>query len=415
MLQIAEPDSFRTRHLLARVPPGPGPVEVLQEDSRRLLALSTGGYSAIMLASAGPVNAAANRLYTLEFFKLAAARLKPDGLLVFELPFSENYISPEQAYLAACLLRTARLAFENISLIPSSSRLIVIASGRPITLDPAALEESYRKRGLKNRSAVPSAFPFLLDPGRAQWAQAGLVKIKNPKVNSDLDPVSYFYFWRLWLSMVVSPPILLGLALTMIIFAVSFARLFGSAAAWREPAGASSLLIGFWGMAFEAGIILVFQTLTGQLAWKLAALFSAFLAGAAFGALAPFAKRGHGMLAAEFAAFGLSLLAAAALKSTVSYGLNSVFICSVAALGTAGAISGAYFRDASALSPSQGPGVYARDLAGAALGAFTAAAFAVPLYGLRSAFILSAAAAALSLLIDGTRFLQKPASFSAKK
>ena len=404
-----------------------GSLEVINKDARFLLASSTGGYSAIMLASGGPVNAAANRLYTLEFFRLAAKKLKPDGLLIFELPFSENYISPEQGYLASCLINTAHTAFENISLIPAS-RLTVIASAKPVNLDPPAMAEAYGKRRLKNRNAVPSAFPFLLDPNRARWAQAGLSKIKNPQVNSDLDPVSYFYFWRLWLSMVATPSMLLGLALTAIILVVSFIRLFGSAAVWREPAGASSLLIGFWGMAFEAGVILVFQTLTGQLAWKLGALFSAFLAGAASGSfplkvfssapsslipqpssLTPHPSEKHrlfGLALAEFMALGLSVLAAAVLKNSFAYGINAVFICSLFSLTAAGAISGVYFSCASAISPQKGPGVYARDLAGAALGAFAASAFAVPLWGLKSAFLLSAAAALLSLIIDGRHYLQ---------
>ncbi|HAF95587.1 MAG TPA: hypothetical protein DER10_10145 [Elusimicrobia bacterium] len=408
-LEVAEPDHFRARYLLNKLTLKSDSVKLINEDARQLIASSTGGYSAIMLASGGPVNAAANRLYTLEFFRLAAEKLKPDGLLVFELPFSENYISPEQGYLAACLINTARLAFENIALIPAS-RLIVIASRRPVKLDPAVMAGAYSKRKLANRNAVPSAFPFLLDPNRVRWAQTGLDKIKNPQVNSDLDPVSYFYFWRLWLSMVASPSMLLGLALTALIFIVSFARLFGSTSAWREPAGASSLLIGFWGMAFEAGVILVFQTLTGQLAWKLGALFSAFLAGAALGvypALWPFGKKcGAGLLLAEFMALGLSVLAAAVLKNSFAYSLNTVFICSILGLAVAGTISGAYFSCASTLNPQKGPGVYARDLAGAALGAFAASAFVVPLWGLESAFLLSAAAALLSLMIDGRYYLK---------
>ncbi|HAH31469.1 MAG TPA: hypothetical protein DCL44_04040 [Elusimicrobia bacterium] len=410
VIEVAEPDRFRAEYILSKTGLKAGAIKMINNDARRLLASSTGGYSAIMLASGGPVNAAANRLYTLEFFRLAAKKLTPDGLLVFELPFSENYISPEQGYLAACLINTARLAFENISLIPAD-RLTIIASAKPVNLDPAAMSAAYTARKLKNRNAVPSAFPFLLNPYRARWAQASLGKIKNPQVNSDLDPISYFYFWRLWLSMVVSPSMLLGLALAALILIVSFAGLFGSAATWKEPAGASSLLIGFWGMAFEAGIILVFQTLTGQLAWKLGSLFSAFLAGAAFGSFFPFYPSEKpmffGLLVVEFVAFGLSILVAAVLKYSFSYDINTVFIYSLFALMAAGAISGFYFSRAAGLSPQKSPGVYARDLAGAALGAFTASAFAVPLWGLKSAFILSAAAALLSLVIDTKYYLSQ--------
>ncbi|MCX5786297.1 MAG: hypothetical protein NTX59_11470 [Elusimicrobia bacterium] len=413
VLEVAEPDRFRAEYILGKLTLKPGAVKITNEDARRLLASSTDSYTAIMLASGGPVNAAANRLYTLEFFRLAAQKLTPDGLLVFELPFSENYISPEQGYLAACLINTARGAFGNITLIPAANRLTIIASAKPVNLDPSAMTGAYAARKLKNRNAVPSAFPFLLDPYRARWAQASLEKIKNPRVNSDMDPISYFYFWRLWLAMVATPSMLLGLALTALILIVSFAGLFGSSATWKEPAGASSLLIGFWGMAFEAGLILVFQTLTGQLAWKLGALFSAFMAGAALGALTPFKKRETVLVRAEFMALGLSILAAAVVKNTLSCGINTVFICAVAALAAAGAISGWYFSCASALNPQRGPGVYARDLAGAALGAFAASAFAVPLWGLTSAFILSAAAALLALIIDGKYYFgtaERPAA-----
>lgn len=382
---IAEPDRFRAEALARWTGADEAKYALLPADPR-LLAGHDGAYSAVFNAGGAPENAALNRFYTAEYFRAAARLLAPGGVLVFQLPFSENYVPPRAAYAAACVLASARSVFPSVTVIPGA-RLTALASMKPLTLDPAALSAACRARKLKTRAVTPETLPFLLHPYRLAWAEAELAKVKRPPLNTDLDPLAYFNFWRSWLSMVLSPAAFLGLA------GLAFAGLL---AAWRLKDGLSfapgerggeAFLIGFWGLAFETAALLAFQARSGRLSPELGGLFALFMAGAAVGARAG-AGRERLVLYAEGAALLLAL--AAALRPELAQQAWGARLFILAG----GAVSGIFFA---AAAVRDGAGVYARDLAGGAAGGLAAAAFAAPLAGIAGAFYLSGLAALAAL------------------
>lgn len=398
-VEIAEPDRFKAAALAELAAAPAGKYALVPRDPRALAGRGS-HYSAIFNAGGPPETAAANRFYTVEYFRLAAGLLAPGGVLVFQLPFAENYVPPQTAYAAACVLASARAAFASVEVIPGA-RLTVLASAAPLQLDPAALAARYARRGLKTRSVVPSALPFALHPYRRAWAAAELAKVKEPPLNTDLNPLAYFRFWRAWLAMVLTPGAFLGLA------ALLFGGLF---AAWRlaglvkftpEERSGEAFLVGFWALAFETAALLAFQSRTGRLGPELGGLFALFMLGAAAGAAAADKRAAKYAFLAEGAAAALALLAALwPGLAQHAWGARGLLFCG-------GFLSGAFFA---AAAGKAGRAVYAWDLLGGAAGGLVTAAFAAPILGIRGALLLSGLAAAGALAGGLYAFYFRPSS-----
>ena len=404
-VEISEPDIFKAMALAGRTKTDTKSYMLLRSDARGLKNRE-GYYDAIFQAGLSPENAAQNRYFTLEYFRAAASMLKPGGVLVFQLPFAENYVPPASAYAAACVLASAREVFPSLELLPGA-RLTVLASEKPMNLDAAALAAAYKRRGLKTRTVVPSAFPFLLDPYRRAWAAGEIGKVKNPPLNTDLNPLAYFRFWRAWLSMVLSPASLLGLA------ALAAAGLFAS---WRlkdalkftpEERTGEAFFMGFWGLAFETALLLAFQARTGRLSPELGAMFALFMAGAAAGAWAAKSARPDHILLFEACAAALAL--ACALRPDLAQAAGTARFL----IFSGGAISGAFFA---AAALKRGGEVYAWDLVGGAAGGLATAAFAAPIAGISGALYFSGLAA-LAALCGGilVRLRERRAGHSLKE
>lgn len=404
-VELAEPDRFKAQALSALTRAEKKKFTLLSADPRGLKHRA-GYYDAVFQAGISPENAAQNRFFTLEYFRAAAALLKPGGLLVFQLPFAENYVPPATAYAAACVLASARAVFPSLEFIPGA-RLTVLASSKPPALEPAVLAAVYARRGLKTRTVVPSAFPFLLDPYRRAWAAGELGKVKRPPLNTDLNPLAYFRFWRAWLSMVLSPLSLLGLAALSAAGLLAAFRLRTVLKFTPEERTGEAFLMGFWGLAFETAVLLAFQAKTGRLSPELGAMFALFMAGAAAGAWAASAKREPAsflqsptpkkpniMQKGGWLLFSEAAAAALALGCALRPELAQAAWPARCLIFSGGLVSGAFF---SAAALKRGGEVYALDLAGGAAGGLATAAFTAPIAGIGGALYFSGFAALAAL------------------
>lgn len=404
-VEIAEPDSFKAAALAEQTRADKKTFTLLRADPRGLKDRE-GYYGAILQAGSSPENAAQNRFFTLEYFRAAAAMLKPGGVLVFQLPFAENYVPAATVYTAACVLASARSAFPVLEIIPGA-RLTLLASAGPLVLDPAALAAAYARRGIKTKTVVPSAFPFLLDPYRRAWAAGEIGKVKEPPLNTDLNPLAYFRFWRAWLSMVMSPASFLGLAALAAAGLFASYRLKGLLKFTPEERTGEAFLMGFWGLAFETALLLAFQAKTGRLSPELGAMFALFMAGAAAGAWA--AKNSPPKFILLFEACAAALALVCALRPELA---QTGWAARVLML-SGGLLSGAFFA---AAAGKTGGAVYAWDLVGGAAGGLAIAAFAAPIAGISGALYLSALAA-LAALAGGilVKIRESKAGYSLKE
>lgn len=125
-------------------------VKLTIDDGRNWLLRNRQPYDIITADIVPPYDAGSNNLYSVEYFKLAARALAPDGLMV-------QWVSPENAYAHQLVIRTFLQAFPNATLWLGGDLLIGSPNG--LRVDPAAVARR------------------LADPGaRAGLAEVGFLK-----------------------------------------------------------------------------------------------------------------------------------------------------------------------------------------------------------------------------------------------
>ncbi|MDP6504606.1 MAG: hypothetical protein QF886_13370, partial [Planctomycetota bacterium] len=358
------------------------------EDTRARVEGSEGKYDVILHTYSEPLNASINRLFTREFFLSARKALRPGGILALSIPSSANYLTPEIAYTNASVVMALKKSFSEVALV-AGKRMILLASSDVLNLDPQLLKKRYRSRGIENEVIVPSNFPYYLSQSRRRAVEIRLENIRAVEVNTDMNPVSYFYTWRVWLSMFVSPSHFVGLAFAATVLCYAAGRI------WRlrksediTPEGLLIFAIGASAMSIEVVILMTFQSLSGSLYWQLGILLGSFMAGLSAGCglfsnrrLIP--ARPRRFMAAAILLFVGYSWALSAILPVAGELFEGWYLASFSALlALDGLLVGVTFPLAVAVQRQPAASLYAADLWGAALGAFVTGAFLVPMLGL---------------------------------
>ncbi len=102
------------------------------DDGRNYLLRSRVAYDLITADIVPPYDSGSTNLYSVEYFRLAARALRPDGLMV-------QWVSPENAFAHELIVRTFLEAFPNATLWLAGD--LLIGSPSPIRVDPERLAE----------------------------------------------------------------------------------------------------------------------------------------------------------------------------------------------------------------------------------------------------------------------------------
>ncbi|MDD5629263.1 MAG: fused MFS/spermidine synthase [Elusimicrobia bacterium] len=377
-------------------------VSVHRVDARLFVKDGARRYDAIILGAPRPDSLQANRLLTREFFAMAAARLKPGGLLAFSLPGSTAFLEPNLASLNSCVLQAAAEVFAAVRPIPGDTN-IVLASVEPglSRLDAGLLAGRLRQRRIHTGFVGPQQLALRLEPQWTDMFQGFLAPVAaRAGVNRDFNPRAVRHELGNWNAM-FSP---LGTRLFVWAESLTVARLAGvlallALAAWawqRRSRGlgpiAAPLAIaatGWAGMVYNMTLTFAFQALYGYVYLWIGILVSVFMAGAAAASL--LLSRGarpsrRAFLISELALvlFSAALpLAFQALAGTsVPDGLmKAAFLLLCLA---SGALTGAQFPLACRLGGAGMSALYSWDLLGGWLGAVAGGAVLLPVLGLRS-------------------------------
>lgn len=378
------------------LPPHRSAATVFFSDPRKWIKEHTETYDVILQSLPDPQTVAMNRFYTKEFFEEARQALKPGGLLAFSLSSSENYVPQAVRDINASVLHSLSQSFPFVEKIPGS-RMQIWASDVPLKIGTAVLVRRFQERSLKTRVFIPQSFFYRLHPGRRQMLQSRLDELKEAAPNTDLQPVSIFLIWRVWLSKFASPVHFLGL--TGILLALAFVlRKRGGFPALRSGISLILLAMGFVGMSFEVVLLHVFQAASGALYWHMGILLGAFMLGLSAGSgLASFCgermdewlwqkKNSRSVL------MGLCVVLAAlcglvGFKISLLFALTNPVLVFGMLLTLAGFLVGAAFPVAAQINSGQAKVFYAADLWGAAAGALTAGAFVAPFMGYAGALM----------------------------
>ncbi|MGO8791837.1 MAG: hypothetical protein ACLQVL_31235 [Terriglobia bacterium] len=416
-------------------------VHVHAIDGRRFLKNTAESFDVIIVNLPDPHTAQLNRFYTEEFYREAAAKLRPGGIVSFQVAASEDFINPELADFLRCLLRTLRQVFPEVMAIPGET-VHFFAATKPgtLTADPQVLLRRLRARRLHTQYVREYFLPFRMSPDRMKDLQFQIEPMSSTPVNRDFAPVAYYFDMVLWsssfhhtsahwieaLAGMSFKRVLLGTMLALVALVPllwMWPAVDKPAARARRSAAFAVAVVGFTELGLEILLLLGFQALYGYIYQELSILVALFMVGVAMGAwweLRSSATRGRTSGRGDLRLLaGLQIVLAA--SPLLLYGLlvqlgqgsspagqrvASEILFPALAL-VAGLLGGfqfllagrAYFGD----TPESGrsPGVlYSLDLIGACVGALALSLVLIPVYGfLRTAVLMAAVNLAPALMV----------------
>jgi spermidine synthase len=402
-------------------------------DGRRFLKSTTDSFDVIVVNLPDPHNAQLNRFYTEEFFREAAAKLRPGGIVSFQVTSSENYISAELADFLRCLHRTLRSVFPDVVAIPGETVHFFAANqAGTLVTDPQELVRRLQARRLQTKYVREYFLPFRMSLDRMLDLQLQIAPQSNTPVNHDFAPMAYYFDVALWSSRFYPASgrwieALAGVSFRRVIGAATLALAVLLPCLWLWPAGGNRkgaararrtagfavATMGFTELGLEILLLLGFQALYGYVYHELTILVALFMVGMALGSWWALRSAGGGSGAARRdlrLLAGLQILLAVApvlvfglfvqlgrVNSMSGQRAASEILFPALAL-VAGLLGGFQFLLASRIyfgdAPESGrsPGMlYALDLGGACAGALALSGLLIPVYGFLCTAALMAA------------------------
>ncbi len=384
-------------------------------DGRLFLKTTPERFDVIILDLPNPETAQLNRFYTVEFFREAASRLTPDGILSFQVRGAEDYVSPPLADFLRCIRQTLGDVFPEVSTIPGET-VHFFATRRPglLARDAQELVARLQARHLQTQYVREYYIPYRMMPDRMADLEAQIRPRSNTPVNRDFAPIAYYFDVALWSGRFQHSyrQVFRDLAgvrfrslaavTVMILLALAGALTVGQDETRRLGAsvGFCVVAMGFTMIGLEVMLLLGFQAIFGYVYHQLAILIAAFMAGMAVGSGWSLRRRKSGKTRREgmLSLAGLQILMAG--SPLLLYALFTwferigtwpgAFVTSqvvfpvLAAL--CGLLGGFQFPIASRVflsdADSRGTGtLYALDLAGACAGAMVLSVYWIPVFG----------------------------------
>ncbi|MEW5945617.1 MAG: fused MFS/spermidine synthase [bacterium] len=389
-------------------------------DGRLFVNTTDKKYDVVHVDAKNPTTAATNRYFTTGFFRETSRVLTPDGVFSVGITASENLLFSEAGDQTSSLYRSLKQIFPHVVAIPGETNQYFSSLSPGVVTDDVATLTARRLAGNPDtRTFHPSLFESLVQPYRIPHLMESLRKKENVRINTDTNPVVYFYNLLFWLAGIES----WTHARIRIVPALKWINLHGGAAflsalafllisclLWSVRHGTDSrgrrrfnalvsiFICGASAMSLELVVLFGYQNLLGVLYQKIALITGVFMMGISSGGAAAnvvLKKRSATpyLGIAAHAAFAAAALAAAPVFSLTSSGWlaeklwasQSVFYCYVLFCG---ALTGWLFPVACSLhlTPGGKPAATAGlvdslDHVGASLGAFISGAILIPVLG----------------------------------
>ncbi|MBS4006928.1 MAG: fused MFS/spermidine synthase [Clostridium sp.] len=438
-------------------------VHLLHTDARLFVKDTHERYDMIIVDQPDPVTAVWNRYYTREFFREAAALLRPGGVFILAASSTPDLRGLAVANRNATIFHTLSAEFSRV-LVAGERSMLFIATDTPeqISVDAAVLKERFRNlgitidgfsphhfhtllpeiqvrqvnwivrrhgRGYEAQLSGPPALPLLLPPlTELEQTAKELPPIQQRYfINSDFRPITYFYtmmFWDeltrpgggdifRWLLHLHPGWILSFMLIPSLMLAV---LLLGKRAKERNVTGFpvlfSAFATGLSSMSLQIAMLFSFQSLYGFIYEMVGLIMAVFMGGLALGSFLTHRyiadKNQLHLLAASQATIALlavtiaaSLPAVAALQPLVL--VPFIFYTLTFAAGLANGISfplsAACYLALNRHPEKTAGAVYGIELFGACLGAILAGAVVAPVLGIVAGCLLAAAAAFTALAL----------------
>jgi spermidine synthase len=272
-------------------------VKIISGDGREFLSRRQYSFDVIILNIGEPSTASLNRFFTLEFYQQCSTRLTSDGIVAFSFPSSAEYITDEMKNLNVSIYHTFKQVFQNILVIPGDHAIIMGSLGkRPFIQDPDSLAQLYAATKISAEYFSKYMFEEKMSPDRIKYITNTLESIQDYRVNTDTDPVTYYFDLLLWNRFLQGENRLFSSITRTEIFvagAVAVGMMFIIILARRrqiEKSKRSALAIiiacgGLTGMTINLLLILNFQETFGSIYELLGAMSAVYMLGLALGAM----------------------------------------------------------------------------------------------------------------------------------
>ena len=269
-------------------------------------------YDLIFSNTPDPSTALLNRFYTLEFFQEIRRCLKKDGVFATHISSSINYMGDDVSNYTGSIYYTLSNTFPFINVSPGQRNYFFCSNESNVTtFNVETLINRYKERNIKSDHFSEFAFYTILQPEEVTLVKNLYKKITNPRLNTDIWPITYFFNLVLWdqfsggtLSMLFKQledikltffliPIFLLLLIRLIYVRLKKIRLtrnnqqkqmiIHNAKTARFNSFITILCIGFAGIAVEIIIIFAFQNIYGYIYEKIGLIIALFMFGLTIG------------------------------------------------------------------------------------------------------------------------------------
>jgi spermidine synthase len=383
-------------------------VHVHVGDGRLFVKKAPTQYDAVIVDLPDPENAQLNRFYTQEFFKEAKSILAEGGVLSFTLIGSENYLEEKGLALNRSVYAALKNVFEYTLVFPGTTHYY-LGSDSPLHSNIAAV---LSERGIATKRLVDYELPTMADPFRMDVLKVLLAEKEVPP-NRDLSPLAFGHLTALWLKKSGSPKTFLYIVVAVML---GLAIVAGCGDRIRFTVASS----GYAGMAFELGLLLLFQVIYGYVYLRMCLFITLYMIGSALGALVSGRlKRSETW---QVSACDVGLVAAAGLGCwaaqvgpqlkahgslfLMQYGVIPFLLFIVAF------VAGYQFSTVSRIARGSGAEItgrlYVSDLAGAACGTILTGLVFLPKMGVIGVLISVGALKVVSLVLNVVQACAKP-------
>ena len=274
-------------------------VKVYYIDGRQFIKTTSQKYDLIILNLPDPSTAMLNRFYTTEFFQEAKRRLNHQGILVTQITSAENYLGGEVGSYLGSLYRTLHQVFPQVLVTPGQVNFYFCSdSPGSLTSDTDLLARRYLSRNIATDYFSQYNFDYLLQPERVEFIEATLSQAKGLLLNTDQQPVAYFFNLIIWarLSGQRLAQFMIRLQGLNIWWFIAPLILFALFRIIRRFAGKENLAsyrrgnvifaiasTGFIAMAVEILLLFVFQNIYGYIYQQVGLIVAVFMFGLALG------------------------------------------------------------------------------------------------------------------------------------
>lgn len=403
-------------------------------DARQLLSRMPGSerFDLVTLLFEEPGNAAGNRFFTQDFYRIVAEHLRPRGVFCARVAGASNYVGSTVGGYAGSVLHTLESQFREVALIPGDQLTLCAAKTiGQVSDDSQRLARRYQGIQPQEPRFPASGFASLVQADEVAYLRQRL-DAASAQINTDARPITYLLNLLLWAEFSASGlvatlgklrdlghwPYLIPAGVFLGLWLLRALLVRTPAGRSRREAGTVALFVlGLLAMALQLTLLLAYQAKVGLLFERLALLNGLFMFGLALGALC-----GRRLRAAVPAMVALALILAlvgggALLLPWLLAGLDGMSAAGreigflLLCLG-AGLLAGAGFPIGAELASGQlreraddgaiarGGGIaQAADNLGGALGALVTATALIPILGIAQTGQVLAALTGMALVV----------------